>query len=582
MELRIKPSKNNTFPIDGFLIKGESVRGWLFEIQQLSFRLNQLKIYPIPGTEANSIWGCLVITGFKFEEKDIGRNEICQRVFPNLYIPEKSTLHPKLSVEDHQKLFSPDTHIFHPEFGLVELINDFNIIDLLKSPEEKFQFVFKPEEGIRIASGVKSFRIAAKPEEDILKALEEDFPKKEKDPNKPLSLLEKGKLGVLKKLFKEPKDSESAAEPTGLGKVIGGSVGILGKLFGAGKSWSNKIKENYEDLEQRNKKEVDRLMDMLKKNPGDALKYAIPLDENGSSRGGMGSGAFSLSQIWNNFSLFGSSGGIQRSGGGGGSVNIGDKFFELNRQYRESAEALIRQKDFKKAAFIYMKLLKDYQRAAETLEKGGFYQEAAVLYLKHGNQKLKAAVCYEKGKMYMEAIELYDELNDDEKVGDLYLLIGKKSKANEYYNRGVEKLITKGDYIKASGIYRDKIKSEVKAQETLLKGWNGFGNKQECLYLYLEYIKDQKVYRHEIDRIYSETHERIKKKILLDVIYRQYKSNDVQADHLRELAYPLIADLAVKKKNVLEKLRLFNTDDPEVQKDTSRHLSKKRKKHSRD
>lgn len=63
------------------------------------------------------------------------------------------------------------------------------------------------------------------------------------------------------------------------------------------------MQQDYEDLERRNQKLVDKFLDLLRNNPAEALKYAIPLDENGSVRGGNNS-SFTLSRRWFDFLYF--------------------------------------------------------------------------------------------------------------------------------------------------------------------------------------------------------------------------------------------------------------------------------------
>jgi len=48
----------------------------------------------------------------------------------------------------------------------------------------------------------------------------------------------------------------------------------------------------------------------------------------------------------------------------GGTVDFRDEFFRLQNQYRLTAKELKEKGKFKKAAFIYLKLLKDYNAAA--------------------------------------------------------------------------------------------------------------------------------------------------------------------------------------------------------------------------
>ncbi len=75
--------------------------------------------------------------------------------------------------------------------------------------------------------------------------------------------------------------------------------------------------------------------------------------------------------------------GQEKKGAGGGSFYLENSLFDrIRSKYEELAEKYIAEKDYKKAAQVYMNLLQDHYRGAKTLEDGGFYNEAAVVYLK--------------------------------------------------------------------------------------------------------------------------------------------------------------------------------------------------------
>ena len=96
-----------------------------------------------------------------------------------------------------------------------------------------------------------------------------------------------------------------------------------------------------------------------------------------------------------------------KRGASGGSFYLENSLFDkIRSKYEELAGKYIAEKDYKKAAQVYMNLLQDYYRGAKTLEEGGFYNEAAAVYLKKLKNKSNAAACYEKAKQYKKAIDL--------------------------------------------------------------------------------------------------------------------------------------------------------------------------------
>lgn len=565
MKLTIKPSTKNSYPIGGFLIKNASVKEWVYEIQELSFSLEQLKIYAIPGKVANSIWGCFILPAIELTPFNVGRNELCQRVSLNLYIPEKSILSPILTENDKKTLFKDSIHIFHPEFGLVKLEKDVNFNELILKPWKSDEEVRKPTESVSIAKRILSFQVKTRSHEDVFRNLEENlFPKRERLNEKPLSLFEETKLEFLKSIFKE-KGNNSEDNEVDEEKLLTQFGTFIKFLSGKSNSWLNNWQQDYQQLYERNKRELEKLMDMLKKNPEEALKYAIPIDNNSSNRGGAAS-EFRLSKRWFNFSLFSDS---NRSSGGG-TVEFNDKINQLTAQYRKTAEELIKKGDYQKAAFVYMKLLKDYYQAAQTLEKGELYAEAGMVYLKHTNNKRKAAECFEKAKMFGEAIDVYEELGDYEKVGDLYLVLNNRKRANEFFEKAAEVLKTRDAYVQASLIYKNKIMDKEKAQEILLEGWDLRKNGFACLCTYFANILDLKLLKKEIDDVYRKKTNDLNTETFLKVLKKEYEKENELSDHIREIAYETIATLVKSKPEIVVELKDLNPHDKIIAKEIGR------------
>lgn len=572
MELQIKPHHKNNLPLGGIFIKNPSVAFWVKEIQVLKLTLKEIKIYPIPNKTVNTIWGCLIVIQSKIDVRKIGKNELCQRASPNLFIPEKSILYPPITITEIEKLFPSTIHCIHPEFGLVELEEELNLEELIFKPTLKSYFITKPQKSVFIPKQIKSFQIKPISTEEIIKNLEENiFPKKEKMKDHPLNIFEKGKLIFYKMLFTKNKKSDgegSTIEKTGIWAKIDS---FFNSISNKESKWTDKIQKDFEDLENRNQKQIEKLMDLFKNNPEEALKYAIPLDDIGSSRGG-NKNQFDLSKRWFDFSLFANS-----SVSGSGSIDLGDYYFDLQKQYNATAEALIKQKEFHKAAFIYMKLLKNNNLAAQTLESGSHFQEAATIYLKHVNNKKKAAECYERGKMTNEAIEIYKEINENEKVGDLYLSIQKRKEANIYFEKVIDDYKSKNQYVKASLIFKDKMNDESGGQTLLLTGWRSNSDASNCLNNYFSNIPDLKLLKDEINTIYANDLNNQNSGIFLQVIKHVYNKKNELSDSIKEMAYEIIAAQIPTNPSIVSEMKEFNKKDKELVKDVLRFRVGKKK-----
>jgi Tfp pilus assembly protein PilF len=76
---------------------------------------------------------------------------------------------------------------------------------------------------------------------------------------------------------------------------------------------------------------------------------------------------------------------------------------------------------------------------------------------------------------------LYKELNEDEKVGDLYVILNDKVKANKYFEKVIENYKTNFQYVKASLVYKNKIGDCSQAQDLLMEGWRANKDAGKCL-----------------------------------------------------------------------------------------------------
>ena len=132
-----------------------------------------------------------------------------------------------------------------------------------------------------------------------------------------------------------------------------------------------------------------------------------------------------------------------------------DLMDELRREYRKAAEQSIQQGDFRRAAYIFGKLLGDDRMAAHTLQHGGLHRDAAILYLKKLNDPVAAAKAFEAAGAADRAIELYRQHGQHESAGDLLRRIGEEAAAVAEYLRAAERAAAEvpPDY-HASGLFR--------------------------------------------------------------------------------------------------------------------------------
>lgn len=574
MELRLKPSERNQYELKGILIKGDSVKTWLLELQRMKLDYRQVSLYPVPGSAPNTLWACLVLFRQAPDPALIGKNEWCQQLSSSFFIAERSQVFPAMTVPEMEQLFKDAVWLMHPETGLVALTEVLPLKQLLVLPEKAPVDPVTPMQSF-IPSEIKSFQLAPVKAEEALQKLEESFPKTEKMEDKPLSLLEKARLSFYKALFTKPgltgksageSDPETPREESAFGNLVNF---ITQPFMKGGKDFSDRVEPDLEELQRRNQKQIDKLLDMLKNNPEEALKYAIPLDQEGSSRG-TNKGSLDLSQRRTDFSLFSNSGRI--GGGGGGSVDIGEHFYTLEQQYRQTAEQLIRDGNFEKAAFIYMKLLKLPRVAAQTLEEGKYYADAASIYLKFANDKHKAAECYEKGNLHANAIELYKELKNYEHVGDLYILMNQKKEAEKYYEITADNLIQSNQYISASTVYRNKMGDAPRANNLLLKGWRENKDGAGCLKVYFTQVPDPDKLGEELQQLYQHDVNKSNQLQFLQVL----KSDSLKLPELeeqkREMAFEIIADGIHHNPSLVKELHFFNPENKGLPKDTSRFV----------
>jgi hypothetical protein len=567
MKLNVKPYRSNSYPTGGVFVRGAALKHWVQAIQELGLSPETVNIYPLPGSTANSVWGCLLELPANAGRIDTGKHIFCQVAAGLVFLPPFAVLNPVMTQEELHKLLKGERYAFHPETGWVLLPQPLDIGKHLLLPPPIAAEIRQPAKPVFVPVQVKSFQVRQPEPEQVLEAMDKNlFPEKQDLADKPLSIVEKIKLSLLRSLFM-PSGKEKKYSTAGGTERKPWLEKLAGFLPGskALDALADKLQQHFEDLEKRNQKMMDKLLDMFKNNPDEALKYAIPVDEGGTGRGGH-EAAFDLSKRWGDFSLFGN------TRAGSGSAVLGDSHMRrLVNQYTETAEALKKRKEYEKAAFVYLKLLKNPQQAAKALEEGNLYGEAAAIYLKHCKDVASAAACYERGRMTMQAIDLYKQLNEEEKVGDLYISINDKKNAFYHYGKVADRYEGAFQFVKASLLYKNKMANTEKAQQLLLQGWRAGSDANNCLGNYFANIPAELDVTKAIDTIYKdEVNAQNEAKFLL-VIQQEHARNKAAEAITREIAYEIIARQAVENPGIVSELKAFNKADKHLIKDVLKY-----------
>lgn len=559
MELKLTYKLRTNEGFCGVFVEQSDMNLWMNAAKYFK-RSSNLKIFAIPGLAANTVCGALILG--ELDGAKIPDNlTTVYSIGDFLFLTENTSTSPKLDAVSVQVRFKTP-HFYHPTFGLMELhqINDWSAYVKLKPKEIAVE---KPHLGIEIIDNIRNYYIREVNPEDVIENLiKSSVPERSKAPDKPLTSFEKVKLKALKRLLKNhKKDGDSINADGGNGGDGASSAPVSMKK----KSWwsrkKDELQEQYEDLEERNKRELDKLMDMLNKDPDLALKYAIPIDRSGAPRGS--EGAFSMQQRW--------SGGrsLARNTGSGGYVNFKDDQRDLLRtKYQHMALIYERDENWEKSAFVHLELLSDPRSAAMVLEKGKLYEAAAAIHLSKLNDKSSAARCYESGKLYRKAIDLYEELNQQEKVGDLYSTMGQNDEAKVAYMKELASQKNAYNFLAAARISNEKLNDLPEARTLWRKGWDTSRTADECLENLLDsYATKQR--KKEVLKLHDEKYEGRRVRSFLDVLFKQAKKDKKLEPELEKVVYESVARNASQDPNIADYIKQ-HSKNPLVTKDVFR------------
>ncbi len=235
MELNIKPFPKNGYPLKGLLIKGPSPYAWFHEMEVLDIDINAVRAFPVPGTEPNILYGCLLVFT-DTAPAEIGKNIHFQCVDDRLFIPEYTTFYPKVNPEEWESANAVFL-IMHPDFGLVKLNEEVSWLSAIQDPPSFQATARKPSAGVTIPDTIKSYTVDMDDE----------------------------------KVLEDLQNPKTEAE------------------------WMNSLPFDLKKVMAGNKKEIEKYLQYIEKYPERAIDLGVPLDITGSSRGdGFGKWMFDI------------------------------------------------------------------------------------------------------------------------------------------------------------------------------------------------------------------------------------------------------------------------------------------------
>ena len=562
-------------------IAGYAPGAWLTELDAIgALHRESLELYIVPtSSEDRTPAGLFFVAPGAVLRHGTWRCHAYQAAGSSLFIPVGTVVSPPLTKAEIQRLFPMHRHLLHPGIGHVafELVDQILLSELVERPCLFDADWHRAHPGVPPSPSLTSVSLhVPQTVEELLSDAKGDIgiqsdeltdgPEGKTKDDSPLYRMKRGGLLGL----------------SALGGLIQSTLGGEGKRSGNGKgnglmSWAGKALEK---LEEKRNRELDRLLKLLKENPAEGLKYALPLNSRTFARGQAPPSA-TLGPRRTSFSL--------SALGGGAAVDpwlVQDRMMEdLRRQYREAASQCAASGDHDRAAYIYAELLGDYHAAAAILKEGKRFQEAAKIYKDHLNRPLDAAKCLEEGGMLQAAAELYAELEHHETAGILYDRNGDKAHATYHFRLAVDQEIARGNCLHAAELAETRLGLTDEAEQILLNAWPNAADAVACMQRHLgrlEADEKHRAYLRKLGELKSgaDTPPLALKTVELFCLLRKGESvhADVAADHGMILVgdtLPRASKAAVRQRLVGMLPDLVPTDAI-LRRDANRHAAQDR------
>ena len=484
--LRIRHRKNPQRQAVAWLIDGGDPARWLEEIAlwQLETATLQLCVLAEPsfseGGSAGSgkVRGVLVTRNSPIEpaRRRLAQPWGCEA--RRLFLPVHAAIEPAIEADELASLL-PEGELlaWHPQLGLLgfEAESLLKISELLGRPKESPVEWNHAQPGPAFATRLVSLTAVELPgpdqaiddgQDDIGTESEgidslDDLPPAPDDP----------KQGAVKKAFEDFRKA-IAKKVHGLTSRSPETAGRRTWVNGV-EDWANRVLDS--SILKKRKEALNRLLNLLDRDPEAGLRKAIPFGGDEDHRG-IGRPGSDLVDRDIDFQL----------GGTGGQP--GDYWgipWEIQQQllarYRDLANREVQLGRHRRAAYIFGNLLGDYYSAARVLEEGGHYLEAASLHRDRLGQPLEAARCLERGGVYHQAIEIYEQHSWFEDAAKLHEKLDQHEEARDCWSKSVNQARKNRNYLHAAQLTREKLDEPDEALTILHSGWDQSIQSQECL-----------------------------------------------------------------------------------------------------
>ncbi len=485
LELQLKRHDRSRRPPAAVLLRGDDARAWLKELANARVPQDQVRLLPLASGRDAPLIGVVCPVSEAEAERFSADTPRYGAVADRLFVPVEAGFDPPVAESEWDELLPDDGSlwVWHPQLGLVRF-----------EPDQQLQAVtlFRPLSSRSTDWGRACTGVAEPPRlmslrADILPTIAE--------------ILNAGQDDIgedADERFTQPPSEDDRSGLNPAQRMMSASFQSLASMMGWIRSqlpeseqgtdfydkavrWLNQMAAMTPKIEREREREIRRLLDKLKSDPDEGLKFALPM--SGMPGRGVAPPGSRLTQRNVDY---------RRGHGGGGPVDAWSIDYELQQQllqqYRAACEREVALGRFRRAAYIHAELLGDFHAAAKVLEQGRHYHEAAAVYRDQLARPLDAARCLERGGLLLDAIEIYQELNELETVGELYLRLEDGESARDAFEQAVTRHLEQGDRLKAADLLRSRLDDTERALGVLRDGWPGSGQARRCLESHFEIL----------------------------------------------------------------------------------------------
>lgn len=477
--VQLRHVTGNPRPAAAVLMPGTDVSEWLKQLGASGADLDALQLLPVsPRTGECGEAGVLIPLAMDTLNRIDQRFPRYACISQRLFIPADSEISPPISEIEWQEMLPADDSFFvwHPRIGLVRIESDqrLQLSDFCLPPQRVEVNWGLAQSGSALNRRLLSLQAESRPQkvDELIREGNEEIGS------------QSDQLGTLPRSPREPSRFNwpmlAAAPLLPVALIAGWVSGLIPRGPNGSEfmtrivSWLDRVASKLPHLMQEREREIQRLLDKIKNDPDEGLKYALPLSDV-EGRGQADSGS-RLAQRNVDFKLGSSGGGL------GDSWQIGAALqFQLRASYQEAALRETRLGRYRRAAYIYASLLGDHQAAAAVLEQGHFYHEAAAVYHEKLKRPNDAARCFERGGLLQDAIEVYQELKQHIKVGELYERLQCAEEARAAFLRACDERMLANDRLGAATLLEQRLHDTESALGVLEMGWPDSLQAQQCL-----------------------------------------------------------------------------------------------------